>query len=276
LDRRQESDLCFCLLKCDFDTSGSFTAVIEPNKNDLPTQYIDNIRVDAPIETFSDRTTASFSLGLKANGSSDLDSYFNMIPNSDLYLPNRKVFDATTDANLKITMSTTDADLTPTFELDRSRFIFIENLINSTSNTEVTSRPETLASDGGATSKYITKKVTLKEDFDADSLRVIIAKNLPAGSSVKVFYRVQSDIDNSDFESLPFIEMTKVTEDVVNQNITEYYDCEYKADNITYTAEESSFEEFRYFQIKLVLFATNTAKAPTVKNLRAIALSWIQ
>ena len=161
----------------------------------------------------------------------------------------------------------------PTFEFDRTRFIFIENLINSSSNTEVTSRPETLASDGGATSKYITKKVTLKEGFNADSLRVIIAKNLPAGSSVKVFYRVQSDIDNSDFESLPFIEMTKVTEDVVNQNITEYYDCEYKADNITYTAEESSFEEFRYFQIKLVLFATNTAKVPTVKNLRAIALS---
>ena len=170
-------------------------------------------------------------------------------------------------------MSSTSADISPVFEAQRSRFIFVENLINASSNTEVTSRPETLPSDGGASSKYITKKVTLSEGFDASDLRVIISKNLPQGSSVQVFYRVQNDLDNSNFEDQPFVSMTQVTESVTSQSMLEYYDCEYKAENINYTSEDITYDTFRYFQIKIVLFTTNPANAPTVKNLRAIALS---
>ena len=67
--------------------------------------------------------------------------------------------------------------------------------------------------------------------------------------------------------------MTQVTDSITSQSVLEYYDCEYKAEDITYSAGDTSFDTFRYFQIKIVLFTTNTANAPTVKNLRAIALS---
>ena len=269
----QESDLCFVLLKCDFNTTGEFTATLDPQLLNLPTQFVDLVRVDAPFETFSDKTSISFELGLKANGASDLDPAFSMIPNSDVYLGNRKIFSATADANLKVAMSSSTADLSPILDYKNGRFIFVENLINSSSNTEVTSRAETLARDGGATSKYLTKKVTLAEGFDATDLRVILSKNLPSGASVQVFYRVQNDVDNSEFDDLPFTQMTQVTDSITSQSVLEYYDCEYKAEDITYSAGDTSFDTFRYFQIKIVLFTTNTANAPTVKNLRAIALS---
>ena len=273
----QGKDLCFVLLRAQFDTSGSFTAVIEP-KNDATLlgnfdSYADLLRFDVPFDTYTKNTSLRFQLAVKANGSSDLDPYIDIIPGQTNYLNNRKVFSANTDANLKITMSTTDDKFSPTIDLDRARFIFIEHLINATSNTNVTSFPETLPLGGGASSKYITKKVTLEEGFDANALRVFLAKNLPSGASVKVYYRVQADIDNSDFNDIPFVEMTQVTDIRTAQNISDFYDCEYKAQNISYTSEEATFDDFRYFQIKIVMFATNTSKVPLIKNLRAIALS---
>ena len=171
-------------------------------------------------------------------------------------------------------MSSTNADVSPVFEQDRCRFVFVENLINSSANTEVVTRPETNASDGGASSKYITRKVTLGEGFDATALRVILAKNLPEGSSISVFYRVQSESDETTaFEDLPYVEMNKITQTPVNQNINEYYDCEFKAEDIIYSSAGVNFDSFRSFAIKIVFFSTNTAKAPTARNLRVIALS---
>jgi len=281
----QGQDLCFALIQPIFDTAvNGFSAVIEPktatDNAELGTNtgtefYIDNFKFDAPFETYlkAPDHTISFQLGLTANGTSTMDPYQAISPNNLLYLESRKHFEAQTDLNVKISMASTNPELSPVFELNRSRFIFIENKINSSSNTEVVNSPETLASGGGASSKYITKKVSLEVGFEATGLRVFLAKNTPSGASVKVFYRVQSVIDNSTFEELPFVEMTQVTPSTVSQSVSEYYDCEYKAENISYTAEESTFSEFSYFQIKVVLFATNTARSPQIKNFRAIALS---
>ena len=170
-------------------------------------------------------------------------------------------------------MSTTNTDVSPTFELDKCRFIFAENLLNSKANTDVTSNPETQNEGGGALSKYITKKVKLADDFDATSLRVILSKNLPEGASVEVYYRVQSGVDSSEFEDLPYVLMDQYTPSVTTQNYTDFYDCEYRAEDIVYANADATYDNFRYFAIKVVLYSTNTAKAPSIKNFRAIALS---
>ena len=270
----QESDLCFVIHQAQFDITGSISSFIQPVQNLLPDQAFDLLRINAPFQTFSDKTSMSFKLGLKTEGQSDMDAGITTLPNSDTYLENRKEFKQNIDANLQIIMSSTNADVSPVFEQDRCRFVFVENLINSSANTEVVARPETDASDGGASSKYITRKVTLGEGFDATALRVILAKNLPEGSSISVFYRVQSESDETTaFEDLPYVEMNKITQTPVNQNINEYYDCEFKAEDITYSSAGVNFDSFRSFSIKIVFFSTNTAKAPTARNLRVIALS---
>jgi len=271
----QESDLCFVIHQAQFDTTGAISSFIQPVQNLLPDQAFDLLRINAPFQTFSDKTNMSFKLGLKTEGQSDMDAGITTLPNSDTYLENRKEFKQNIDANLQIIMSSTNADVSPVFEQDRCRFVFVENLINSSANTEVVTRPETNASDGGASSKYITRKVTLGEGFDATALRVILAKNLPEGSSISVFYRVQSESDETTaFEDLPYVEMNKITQTPVNQNINEYYDCEFKAEDIIYSSAGVNFDSFRSFAIKIVFFSTNTAKAPTARNLRVIALSW--
>ncbi|RPG96188.1 MAG: DUF4815 domain-containing protein [Candidatus Pelagibacter sp. TMED165] len=271
----QESDLCFVIHQAQFNITGDISSIIQPVKNaPLPDQAFDLLRINAPFQTFSDKTSMSFKLGLLTEGQSNMDAGISALPNSDTYLENRKEFKKNADANLQITMSSTNADVSPVFEQDRCRFVFVENLLNSSANTEVVARPETGASDGGASSKYITRKVTLGEGFDATALRVILAKNLPEGSSISVFYKVQSDSDETTaFEDLPYVEMNKITQTPVNQNINEYYDCEFKAEDITYSSAGISFDSFRSFAIKIVFFSTNTAKAPTARNLRVIALS---
>jgi len=234
------------------------------------------MKVSVPYETYSDQTALSFKLATTANGDSGLASPgVNVYPESDIYFETRQQFDATGQANLRVTMSTTNADVSPTFDLDKCRFIFAENLLNSTANTDVTNNPETQNEGGGALSKYITKKVKLADDFDANGLRVIIAKNLPEGATVEVYYRIQSAVDSSEFEELPYRLMDQYTPSVTSQNYNDYYDCEYRAEDITYANANATYDNFRFFSIKVVLYATNTAKAPSIKNFRAIALSWV-
>ena len=67
--------------------------------------------------------------------------------------------------------------------------------------------------------------------------------------------------------------MDQYTPSLVSQNYTDFYDCEYRAEDITYVNADTTFDNFRFFAIKVVLYSTNTAKTPSIKNFRAIALS---
>ena len=98
---------------------------------------------------------------------------------------------------------------------------------------------------------------------------MIISKNLSKSALVEVYFRVQNDLDTSSFTEIPFQLMTQVTPfKAVSQSNYEYYDCEYKAENITYSSQDIEYDSYRYFQVKIVLFSNNTLNAPTVKNLR--------
>ena len=269
----QLSDLSFEIRKCAFNTSGNFFTDVDAQIGNLPIQYVDYMKVSAPYETYSKDTSLSFQLSTTANGESSLGTAKNIYPEADINFETRQQFASSGQANLRVTMSTTNTDVSPTFELDKCRFIFAENLLNSKANTDVTSNPETQNEGGGALSKYITKKVKLADDFDATSLRVILSKNLPEGASVEVYYRVQSGVDSSEFEDLPYVLMDQYTPSVTTQNYTDFYDCEYRAEDIVYANADATYDNFRYFAIKVVLYSTNTAKAPSIKNFRAIALS---
>ena len=113
----------------------------------------------------------------------------------------------------------------------------------------------------------------MNDGFDATSLRVYLQQNLPSGSSFQIYYKVQSADDSGLFDSRPWVQMTLNGNSTNNQNINEYYDYEYTADNISYTSGDITYDNFRSFAIKIVFFSTNPANAPTAKNLRVIALS---
>jgi len=96
---------------------------------------------------------------------------------------------------------------------------------------------------------------------------------LPQGSSIEVYYRVLSATDSDKIENKPFTLMTQTGVSSTNQNLAEYYDYEYKADAISYTSGAVTYTNFKTFAIKIVFYSTNPVNAPTVKNLRVIALS---
>ena len=68
--------------------------------------------------------------------------------------------------------------------------------------------------------------------------------------------------------------MTRVQTNVgTNEDIDEFEDFEYRLENINYTQDGVLYQDYNQFAIKIVMFATNDALAPTARNLRAIALS---
>ena len=66
----QLSDLSFEIRKCAFTTAGPAFTDVDAQIGNLPTQYVDYMKVSAPYETYSDKTTLSFELGTTANGGS--------------------------------------------------------------------------------------------------------------------------------------------------------------------------------------------------------------
>ena len=268
----QNSDICFVLRQCRFAVDTTQTAVLTPKALGYDQTY-DVAKVSVPYQSIAPAANISFELATKNNGAAVLSDYIGIIPNANIILDQRKLINAATDANVKIKMSTTNSDVSPYLDVSRSSYIVVKNLLEGPSATAVTTYPETLASGGGALSKYIMRKVTLNDGFDATSLRVYLQENLPQGSSMQVYYRVQSATDSSKLEDKPWTLMTLNGVSSTNQNATEYYDYEYKADGITYTSGSVTYRNFRTFAIKIVFYSSNPANAPTAKNLRVIALS---
>ncbi len=269
----QNSDICFVLRQCRFAANTVQSAILTPRSLGYDQTY-DLARLNLPYEILSLSANTSFELGTKANSTGTLSNYVAVIPNSNIIFDQRKVINTSADANVKISMITLNPDVSPYVDASRCSYTVVKNLVDSPSAAAVVANPETQPSNGGALSKYIMRKVTLNDGFDATSLRVYLQQNLPQGSSIQVYYRVQSATDTtSSIELSPWILMNQVGVSSANQNLYEYYDYEYKADAISYTGGNVTYTNFRTFAIKIVFYSTNPANAPTAKNLRVIALS---
>jgi hypothetical protein len=268
----QNSDICFVLRKCEFNTDTTQVAVLNSEEFGYEQQY-DAARLTIPYDSVATSANISFELATKNNGAAVLSNYIGIIPNSNIILEQRKVANTAADAAVRISMLTTNPDVSPFVDVSTSTYVVIKNLLESPSSTNVTLYPETLSSGGGAASKYLLRKVTLNDGFDATALRVYLQQNLPQGSSIQVYYRVLSATDSDKIENKPWVLMTQSGVSSVNQNASEYYDYEYTVNNVAYTSNGVTYTNFKTFAIKVVFFSTNPAAAPTVKTLRAIALS---
>jgi len=269
----QNSDICFVLRQCRFSANTVQTAILNPKAFGYDQTY-DISRLNIPYDILSSSANTSFELATKVNSSGTLGNYISVIPNSNIIFDQRKLLNASSDANVRIRMITLNPDVSPYVDASRCSYTVVKNLVDSPTAAEVVANPETQPSNGGALSKYIMRKVTLNDGFDATSLRVYLQQNLPQGSSIQVYYRVQSAIDTTtSIEQSLWTLMYQTAVSSTNQNPYEYYDYEYKADAISYTSGDVNYTNFRTFAIKIVLHSTNPSNAPSAKNLRVIALS---
>lgn len=150
-------------------------------------------------------------------------------------------------------MYTVKNNISPVVDLTRSSVITISNVIDD--NTDVV---ETDSLNGSSLSKYLTKTVQL--DNPSNILKVYLDTNRPTSTNIQVYYKIGSDAGA--FDSNAWTELTSAVPYSDDPKI--YKEVEYNLDTTT--------DPFTMFSIKIVFTSSSTAKIPSVRNLRAIAL----
>jgi len=133
---------------------------------------------------------------------------------------------------------------------------------------------------GNALCRYLTKKVNLADGFDSGDLRVTLRAIRPQGTNIVVYYKVQSESDSRLFSDIRWRRMY-LENDVISPDLNTAIDFKYnpsddpRINKISYVEDGVTYPlggTFKYFAIKIVLLAECGCVAPTVRNLRAIAL----
>lgn len=135
------------------------------------------------------------------------------------------------------------------------------------------------SSDGGNFyTRYITRKVTLADGFDAGDLKVYLDAYKPGGTDIAVYYRILSSTDNTPFERRPYILMDQIGKDVRSQNINDFIEYEFTpsltSDRARYNPDDkdNQYRSFKHFAIKIVMKSNFECVYPIIKNLRVMAL----
>jgi len=141
---------------------------------------------------------------------------------------------------------------------------------------------ETSQTGGNARARYITRRVTLADGFDARDLQVLITANKLQNHDIQVYYKVLSAEDpDQNFDNKYWVRMRLDSNKVRNStNNLEFIEYRYVPSgaqaipptDITYTSNGVVYDTFRYYAIKICLYSNTTLNTPVVKNFRAIAL----
>jgi uncharacterized alkaline shock family protein YloU len=134
------------------------------------------------------------------------------------------------------------------------------------------------------TAKYISKKVELAVDLDAEDINVIVTGYRPAGTDIKVYIRAQNAFDSASFDEIDWKELELFQGNGIfssKANIKDYREYVYRvaeADKdlggaLEYTSSAGTFSGFRRFSIRIDMISENVHNVPTLRDYRAIALT---
>ena len=194
---------------------------------------------------------------------------------------------------LKGTLTTTDDYVSPQIDLSRANMLTIENVINN----DTTDEQKTF---GNATSRYISKPVTLEDGQDAEDMTIFVDAFKPQGSEISVYARLMNAEDGETLEDKDFTLMTQVTSSntfsagIDGTDIKEFefgFSANTNGQNflagannharlnsansnvVAYRGTDGSvYHTYKTFALKIVMTATGTHITPKVENIRAIAL----
>ena len=138
---------------------------------------------------------------------------------------------------------------------------------------------------GNSDVRYLTKRIPLATGFDAGDLRVYMDLYRPPGTGVLVWYKVMSESDPSRFDDNNWMLMTELSDSKNNysKNRDDYFesifapgeqDSGVPANKIRYTSSAGTgpHKDFGMFQIKVVMYSSDTVSVPKFGQLRVIAL----
>jgi len=157
----------------------------------------------------------------------------------------------------------------------------------ASSNAQAIVRGETSSTDGNATARYQTRKISLADGFDAGDLRVFVECVRPSGTHVIAYYKVLSPYDSDEFLDKTWVKMVPV-KDINSPDQQTVIELEFvpalfspanektpvPTGQLSYVVGEETFpinNVFKHFAIKLVMFANDPTVSPSIISMRAIA-----
>lgn len=352
----QASSMLFRVKKCVFPTNTNSAVVlntkIPENKRNGSYFSYDMFFMDGEVLDFAS-TNVNYSFR-PATKISFLDtnyvkdsSYTQYQLGSNVALPNRKSLSMTDKTTLKtkVSLTTTNADVSPVVDMSRLSTVLVQNIINNNSNSETSQTLLTISSitatsgagtgvvtittsgahglsvgdyveiaadttnqingsftiastpltttftytrvDSGtafttaqtgfvtrkaqAYSRYITRKVTLNQDFYSSDIKAYFYASIPTGCSVIPYYKAAtvSDINIEDNNWIPMRLESSGTAD--RNGFVEYkYKAAYDISADTFALPAG--DKFGSFVVKLVMLSSDTTKVPLIRDLRVLAL----
>jgi hypothetical protein len=146
---------------------------------------------------------------------------------------------------------------------------------NATTNSTANIVGEDSASGGNINAKYISRRVTLEDGFDASDLKVIVNTYKPLGTGVHLYYKVKGETDPEDFDSKGYVLMTQETPSTIysgNEGDIKEYIYKTSDEEIKYTSNNVNYDTFKSFAVKAVMTSNNVTVVPKIRDIRIIAL----
>jgi hypothetical protein len=171
--------------------------------------------------------------------------------------------------NLKIILTLNKEDLqttTPLIDVETAQlFAYIYNVTD----------------DEDTTSKYISKRVELREGFDAEDFRLYVTAYRPSDTNIKAYIRIKNEADpvslrNNDWIELGMIEGSSLFSSVVNSSDFKEYVFEIPQSQkvggvVQYENTTGIYLGFRSFSIRIDLLSDNVGRVPKLLDYRGIA-----
>ncbi len=135
---------------------------------------------------------------------------------------------------------------------------------------------------GNHSARYVTRKITLADGFDAGDLRVYVDGIIPSGTHVNCYYKVLSASDTDAFIDKKWKLMSIVKDynspdqsTQIELQFTPSLTNELPSGILSYVENGVQYPlggKFKHFAIKLVMSTNDPTVVPVINNLRAIAV----
>ena len=268
----QNQDLTFKINRADYTINTTSYAVFRDGTS--TEEYKADIIQIVPEEIVMNNTSINWGVKLTDVGSVTMDAeYTNVVQKTNHKLAaQRRITTGAGSYEARAILRSNNSHISPVIDTARNSVITIENLINNDTTNE------TDAEGGNSIARYITRRVNLKDGFDATDLNVHLTAIREAGSSITVYYKVLSQFDTDTFDNRPWTEMGEVS----NLNSVsgsdadaEYLELEFSPAgiNANYISNLVTYNSFKTFAIKVVMTSANTTRVPLIRDLRVIALA---
>jgi len=294
----QNTCICFDLKKAVFATGVSefnLTSQI------MPLTRYDSIYLDSTHISVGDSSYVSYAYSGKGVLSGTMSSLLPIKSNSPIDMDATKKAQTAQEIRLSVTLQNSSKDISPI--LDRSKLTLF-TFRNEIDPYDLDTRNSELQPNNGvAKSRYISRIITLANDFDSTGLEIKLDVNRKIGTDIDVFCRVMSSQDiniENNIEKLAWRRMPIFNQraTATNPNSLEgeklyagtsdrFYTETYKIleedseattgiSNLYYNAFSGNalitFKSFNKYQIKVVMYSQDTTIVPKIKNIIATAV----